>query len=187
MGDSDSDSDSDSETVRTIRETVAINRLNTSATASTLAEESDADKRKRQDSEGSEDLDEDLGSEGSAASPKHGQIAGTVDSYRVADLRDELRRRKQATTGSKPNLFRRLLGYITPSKIWPVQYNYPGAADQVPLVTIAEDDGSATDDETGSSEEEDAEQVELNLLDDAKRAARGIGRLRFERRFRSRI
>jgi hypothetical protein len=94
-------------------------------------------KRKRQDSEGSEDLDEDLGSEGSAASPKHGQIAGTVDSYRVADLRDELRRRKQPTTGSKPNLFRRLLGYITPSKIWPVQYNYPGAADQVPLVTIA--------------------------------------------------
>jgi hypothetical protein len=78
-----------------------------------------------------------------------------------------------------------LLGFITPRKIWPD--NYPVAADQVPLVTISEDDGSATDDETGSSEEEDAEQVELNLLDDAKRATRGIGRLRFERRFRSRI
>jgi hypothetical protein len=51
----DSDSDSDSETVHTIRQTVAINRRNTPATASTLAKESDGEKRKRQDSEGSED------------------------------------------------------------------------------------------------------------------------------------
>jgi hypothetical protein len=61
-------SDSDDDIVLAIRQR---NRRNTPAATSTLGEESDSEKGKRQDSEGFDDLGEALETEASTASPKY--------------------------------------------------------------------------------------------------------------------